>query len=554
MLIFTVAVAVATLAVPAVAAHSTELKFTEPTDLPALGLRIPMMPKAGEQPLPPPTTYNYKRTQNGRTTDIEMYSPDELWYSSQHAGKWTDAGGNSLVIGTVVSPKPTKFSTQHVTKAEYERKAAATSKPPPEQWKTEDLAQWAADFTGISDLALQVPPKKNSNMKDVLLSPSASPQNRIVCVFRLNPLAAGLAGAPRAWFVAVLNVAPGGDMDNTRKVFLEDCIGKISTVRKSAGNVKSSELFRSAETPRRSSRSAEFLAMREQVINSIRNLNDWWYVETDNYIILANLSQKHRTLVTELQTDIENLWPAYAELIPPKDDLRMVPVIRMFADQTDYVQYVGQNHSWSSGIFMPSKKELVIRPIEMGSTHDQRRLMLQTVYHEALHQYLFCAFDKLTPAAWFNEGHAVFFQYADVENKSIRVPEDKQSGDFVEKKIEKLTPQELQSLLTMSYEQFYAGSNEQRKTNYFLAWATVYYLRKGLPAGKKVAWIGLCDRYADALWKLKNGDAATVAAFEGVDMDAFTADFRDFWKSGSRRSVARTSRVVTSKKMGSIFK
>jgi hypothetical protein len=203
---------------------------------------------------------------------------------------------------------------------------------------------------------------------------------------------------------------------------------------------------------------------------------------------------------------------------------------------------------------MPSKKELVIRPVETGSTRDQRRAMLQTVYHEALHQYLFCAFDKLTPAAWFNEGHAVFFQFADVENKTVRVPDDKQAAEHVEKLAEKLTPEEMRQLLAMSYEQFYAGSPEARRNNYLTAWATVYYLRKGMPAGKKTPWAGACERYADALWKLKNGNAATASVFGEIDMNAFTADFKDFWKSGARRSVARQAKIATSKKMGSIFR
>jgi len=96
----------------------------------------------------------------------------------------------------------------------------------------------------------------------------------------------------------------------------------------------------------------------------------------------------------------------------------------------------------------------------------------------------------------------------------------------------------------MPYEAFYSGNKIVLGRNYALAWALVYYLRKGVPLEKDSVAEGVLDRYEEALWSTGNAEGATDAAFQGVDMDAFDKEFRKFWTTSHKRQAAERKNIL----------
>jgi hypothetical protein len=141
-------------------------------------------------------------------------------------------------------------------------------------------------------------------------------------------------------------------------------------------------------------------------------------------------------------------------------------------------------------------------------------------------------------AAWFNEGHACFFETAEVDSKGrVGIPENNR----VEHLLRNLDASAhlLPKLIHSGYAAFYnGGTDEQRSLNYTTAWALVYFLRKGVPSEKLTAYTSISDTYLKTLASTKDADAATTAAFEGIKMTRLQADFTDFWKKG-RNSAKR---------------
>ena len=84
-------------------------------------------------------------------------------------------------------------------------------------------------------------------------------------------------------------------------------------------------------------------------------------------------------------------------------------VARIFNERDDYIAYVGKDKEFSAGLWMPSKKELVISPVPRGDQDYQKTEQLKTIRHEGFHQYLHYALDEVQVSVWFNEGNATFF-------------------------------------------------------------------------------------------------------------------------------------------------
>jgi hypothetical protein len=214
-------------------------------------------------------------------------------------------------------------------------------------------------------------------------------------------------------------------------------------------------------------------------------------------------------------------------------------VIRVFSSADDYLAYMGPEAKWSGGMWTPAKRELVVRPIEFGSVRERKDWLLNVVYHETLHQYLHYAFRAADTPVWYNEGHAMLFEGAEVGRDGIAVGESERRA----KKIDELAADDgldFERVTALSHEAFYAAKapgEKVRETHYATAWALVYFLRKAAPADRPYS--AALDRCRTALKERKPAEAATSAAFEGVDMNQLTADFLEFWKSPTRRTAAR---------------
>lgn len=527
-------------------AERPELKFLKTTDLPGIGLRLNLMANARETPPTPARVYTYTITDASGSRQEDLYAPGDLWRRSQYVGHWTDRFGNALSLAAVRAPLPAAFPREHVSRPEYDGAMAAAATNAAE-WSPARLAAWASGYLDTPGLRGEPVFKRPSRFDELVALSGGGRDPGLIWAFRLNPSAAGQSRCPRHWFLAVVSLAPGADAEKARAAVLTGLLPSISFT--GAGGAAAAQPIaapsvggRPAARPPDAARSAEFLASRQAVIDGIRNLKDWWYVETKHYIILSNLKSRSSILVRRLQTDLDSLHGFYERLLPPRVAISAVSQIRIFNTAEEYNRYVGEDRTWTAGLWVPHTTELVVKPAEWGNNSQQRDQILRIIYHEAFHQYVFYALQRLTPAAWFNEGHAAFFDSMDISGGRFDAQEDPAKAQRVVELIE-AGHADVESILAMSYETFYARHEELLRDNYVLAWAVVYYLRKGGPSESPPVYANVITRYVDALWSSRDPSAATSAAFDGIDLRQFSEDFRRFWKSSNRRSAARRFRL-----------
>ena len=512
------------------------IRFIDLTELPGLGIKLNLMPDSKSLPLPSPESFHYKFTRGEETWEEELFDPVEVWFQSQHAGRWTDDDGNTLTLATITQYLPQGFPREHVSTEAYQQALSEPESQPPEKWGPDELARWASDFVGSKAEAVGVRNPSMHLRKTIRFKLPGQPPTRIAYAVHpiLDRIVAKQAGNP--WIMVVVDLGEGVSTSAGQATVERTLLGSIRTLSAFAyrnGGKRDDSMQSGA---RSGEMSDAYERSRAAAIHSIQNMDNWWYAETDNYIVLSDLTSRHRPMIKQLQEDIEALRTAYSKLIPPIAEISAVSVIRMPSDGDMYVSYAGEGSDWTGGMWMPTLRELVIRPVDTGSTRDQRRRFLKVAYHEGFHQYLFYALGKRPTPPWFNEGHAAFFEEAEIRKGQILVEESELK---VKRLMQMLEERELpfRQLLAMNYPEFYDPDSEKRSDNYTLAWGLIYYLRKGAAQERPARYHKICNTFLTELSEDPKG--ATEKAFRDVNMQRFEKQFRLFWKSRSRRSEAK---------------
>jgi hypothetical protein len=507
--------------------------FRSDRKYPDLGLRFRVLANAQPEPLAQAKTYSYTFTRGSESFQRDLFDPAELWLATQHAGQWRDEDGNVLTLGRPTRLCPViESETKHVSREAFDRAldgpAAAFAPDRPAA-----LAAWVARFADCTPRDPE-PLRTGFNLTDALFFPVSEP-SVLVYAFRVKTRGTGGAGAPSDWFCAVIRIGDRTPKAKVRHDFESQFLANVAWLPQSAAaaaaGVRPKTLALGPVSGAGAPAAIPEHPGREAARKSIANMKDWWFAETPEYLFLSDIrSSAGKALVKELQETLPALRAGFARLVPPFEDADDVSVVRIYESREAYQQYVGKAYAWSAGLWSPMRRELVIA--WQGRNRDQT---LTIIRHEALHQYLFYAGAMTEHAAWFNEGHACFFETATVDAKGrVAIPENPRV-DHLMRNLDKVT-NHLPHLLQTGHKGFYQGSDEQRELNYTAAWALVYYLRKGAPAEKESADAALPGAYLKALAQTRKAEAATAAAFEGVNMALFQRRFTKFWQRGRNRA------------------
>jgi len=516
--------------------------FHADKNYPNLGLRIRVLGNSEPEPLPPCEVHTYTYTRGDESFKRDKFDPHELWYATQHAGQWRDEAGNQLILGraTRLYP-PFPDNEPHVLREEFD---AAMAQPSSafDPNSPDSLTAWVKAFAACTPKTPEPLRLYAFNLANAVFFPVEEP-SLLVYAFRVKTRKPTGQAVPSDWFCAVLRIADDTPKAKVRKDFESQFLMNVAAaaqtgavaaagVQPKALSVSPIDKTKAVAIPEHPSRTA--------ARKSVENMKDWWFAETPDYIFLSNIrSATGKNLVRELQAAMPALRAAFAKIVPPYKTESDVSVVRIFEDPTAYKQYVGQGMEWSTGCWVPMRRELVI--LSQGRNNNQT---LSIIRHEGFHQYLFYASDMIENATWFNEGHAVFFESAKVDSKGkVEIPEDMRVGHLLEN-LDAATAL-IPKLIHADRDTFYGGSNEQRSLNYTTAWALVYFLRKGAPSEKLSAYASILDTYHKTLAATRDAEAASSAAFEGVDMPKFQHAFADFWKKG--RGQARRYDPVAGK-------
>lgn len=503
--------------------------FRADKSYPNLGLKLRTLANSRPEPLAPPQIFTYNMTRGGDTTTIELYDPHELWYATQHLGQWRDRGNNLMVLGQAkfLPPEIPTVVNNHVAREEFDAAIETTidNLDPENQG---DLIKWCELFAGLAIKEPEPMKRPPFNVAAALHLP-VEESSIVLYAFRVKQRGAGVQGKPSEWFVVKLEINDGTLTSKVRRDLETQLLANAAGIPTTTPGrpTQGRELAATTQGTTPASTNDEVHPSRVAARKSIENMRDWWFAETADYIFLSNIrSSAGKGLVRRLQTNLHALRAAYATLIPPFESETDVSVIRILESAEEYRQYVGKDMEWSSGAWIPMRGELVV----MSQGRDLGKTM-EIIQHEGFHQYLFYATSKINNSLWFNEGHACLFESAIVDSRgNVNVSHNSREQHLMQNlnQVAANIPQ----VLEVGHSGFYSGSQEQRLLNYTTAWSLVYFLRKSVPALKLKAYDQIMDDYLENLAETKDCDAATLAAFEGVDMKQLQQDFIHAWRRG----------------------
>ncbi len=525
--------------VPSQAARPT-LSFLKAVDLPDLRIRIKLIPDARETPPPSPAVYTYEFKGAGRSWKEDRYAPVEMWRHSQFAGQWVGRFDNRLVLATMTCLFAGEVTERHMTREAYENKIAGMD-PAITAVQTEaSVARWMADFTGCPALDGKRLESVSTRVSPIIRYRfDGAGGNRVAYAFRLNRQPLSVENTASPWICALFELNPDIKLESACQAIERDFLGSLTLLASSSVRSSKPALGENHSFNKKSGddESGDLMSARRQVVESIRNMNGWWYDASAHYILLSNQKGSQKVWVDQLHKAMDMIRGAYARCIP-ENPTAAISVIRLPATGEEYTTYVGAEYSWTGGVWMPGRKELVIRPMGDGN-RDKRKNMIRLAFHEGFHQYAFYAFKQADSSLWFNEGYAELFANAVFANGRVKLEEDPRAMMIL--KGELGGPRcDLRALFHMSREQFYNPNKDVREANYAMAWGLVYYLKKGVEADPASPFSKLLSSYVEAM--RKNGgkeEDATITMLEGVDIQKLEADFRRFWHSPTRLAAAR---------------
>ncbi len=508
------------------------LSFRSSVEVPAAGLRLPAPPGAKEVGLPPTVMRTYK---DGQGRLVEMQSPRDYWVSSQFLGRWESEAGLRMTLAVPMGVLPSKWPRAHILPSEYEAVMRGVAPPADaEEWK-----RWAETWTGspLSEPLRALPPTTNLRAAQLFVFGGAPPLRRGLA-FALRANAFGVD--PQRWYFVLFEMAETAAAETLEREIIRSFLPNIAAAARPSGAIASPVQSRSPSTSATGATDADALTLsRQRALDSIRGHRDWWHTETPHYVLVSNLKGSRASAVRQIQEEIEPLRNAFAALVPPVVPIRAVSIVRVFADGDGYVQWVGQDKAWSGGMWMPDRGELVVRAREWGNAREQREWLRGTVYHEAFHQYLHYATGGRVPAAWFNEGHATFFEGAEIRDGKVIVEEELRYAAMTHKMVSEKRLA-IASAFQMTYRDLYEGrAGAVRAENYARCWAIVYFLRKHAEAAPGGPFSDFHRRYLETFGRTGDNNQSLAVALGPQSMADLEAALIEFWNSPSARRAAR---------------
>lgn len=258
----------------------------------------------------------------------------------------------------------------------------------------------------------------------------------------------------------------------------------------------------------------------------------WWESATPDYLFLTDLDKaKGGKFVKDAMRLMEAMRKSYETYVPPQRALVQgkVRVFRTLAGYREYRASTGTDDQMSSGLWDPSRDELLI-------SAENPRDAQNTMRHEAFHQYLHYATGRGDHAMWFNEGHATFFenvQYNPAKN-TVKVIEEGNRSMWVSKDPVFYANQIAPTVL-MDYATFYSGDVN---THYCTAWALTYFLEKGAYTSEEFKpYRAVIPKYLELMKSGASPEKATVVAWAQVADRNVATDFLKFWKEKRKAAV-----------------
>ncbi len=492
------------------------VRFTNPAWRPDLGLSSPILANATAEPLEMPKAQSFIVTAADGSRRLEdRFDTFDLWVAQTVKGRWRDASGNMFYIARLATRPPQDPAGTVRTRTDYFAQLAKTPFSPDDPYHRDE----AAFAVSPADLGRPIRPRRaqRRNMLSVFAYPSTN-DHVFAAAFR-----------PRSperkettdWYLAVLVAAPGEALDEAFRRFDEDFLDNVS--------IPALRARPAADSPKQPSKPSEADLLRAAVRDSVSVYDNWHFASAEDVVVVDDLDDASRgTFIPSLTNSLPRLRRAYAACAPTtlSATTNQLALVRVFATREEYLAHVGIDHKWTAALWDTLHRELVLY-LPLDGTQG----LLQTVWHEAFHQYLAYAAALVTAAPWFNEGHAELFEHSHLDRKGeVVFDPDPVAAAYVHEYASSLATI-LPSFMKLDYAAFYDGTQEEIAVRYRIAWSLAYFLEVGAPKVRFQPFADLRADYVKALIDTRSMDEADRAVFTDEFRAKFIAAWLDFWKS-----------------------
>lgn len=473
------------------------------------GIKLRMVPNAEQQMLPP--------LQIGGTLKSDgtpYYRTQDLWLHSQLLSLW---GGEDVTAALASVKFPPAAKPDELVRIDEPSKWTPYDRVPEDA----ELRRWAECFSGerVTEIT------KLSGISDYSWRRLQTGKPESCLYFGIGKN----SGAPRMLFLFFRWRDPQGARTREWSRLADSCALSVRVISRTSSGSES------AASRSESSASSSYYAERlAQAKKSIAGMRNWYIRETPNYIFISN--QRSRNDIQRLQSDLEAARGIFRRYFPPEEERACVGVVKLFGHREEYLRYAGAGFEWTGGLWNSGTRELLVSPLDpQFDSKAIEKFMREVTLHEGFHQYIFYASGEVSPALWFNEGCAQFFERSDPRHGEVGSLEKDDEARLAA--AADSADDDLARFLSLDHEQFYDA--REREQNYALAYALMYYLLRGAPANGENAFAAVPGRYIEALRKTKDLSRAQAIAFEGIDTRKLASRLKNFWHDKKQLRKAR---------------
>ena len=436
----------------------------------------------------------------------DRFDRTDLWMSQALIGRWIDDEDRFFLLSALGTCPPPVSRSDTLTRTEYESRKVPMK-------RVRANADFPAAFRDaiaiLAPCAVVEKPRSPRQLprgyKEVYYWQNPTNYSDIVCTF--------LPERTNVWFLASWKLALEDDYPTQMEAFEDRFLRKEfgGFIKHRDTGTQSDSVFENTERD----------LLRRDARHSIAAYSNWHFTGAEEFAVLDDLSS--RGFVEMLTNDFPVMRAKYTAAIPsPLDGSNVLSVVRIYASRDEYLDALEAdgmtNMAWSAAYWSQQRRELVAHLSPDGGEE-----LMRTIRHEAFHQYLSYAASMISASPWFNEGYAQYFE----DDKSA----DWGAGfDLSDENIDRMSVA-IPGVLMMDYEQFYGGSDLERRFKYRLAWSIVRFVEKGADDVRLKPFAGLKKRYMDALIETRDMRQATSVAFKDADLlKTFVTEWKKFWK------------------------
>ena len=467
-------------------------------------------------PLDMPRAEAFLVREGGVSRLEDRFDKMDLWVAQALIGRWVDEDGRLFLLSALGTCPPAVDRAVTQTRAEYESRRV----PMRRVRANADFPSAFREAIGILSPAAVAPKPRSPRQlprgyKEVYYWQNPTNYSDIVCTF--------LPEKTNTWFLATWKLADGDDYPTQMDAFEDQFLRRefVDFIKHRGTETQRNEGDGALCLRASVLKNTECELLRRDAHHSVAAYSNWHFTGAEEFAVIDDLSS--RGFVEMLTNDFPVMRAKYAAAIPsPLDGSNTLSVLRIYATRDEYLDALETdgvtNMTWSAAYWSPQRRELVAHLSPNGGEE-----LMRTIRHEAFHQYLSYAASMIATSPWFNEGYAQYF-------------EDDQSEDWggefdlTDENIDRMAAA-IPGVLLMDYDQFYEGSDLERRFKYRLAWSVVRFIEKGADEVRLKPFAGLKQRYMDALVERRDMRRATSSAFRDADLlKKFIAEWKKFWK------------------------